>query len=72
MRSKVLEKGAGNGGEEVHVGRGVEALGEIARDRLDIGRSRFHQVDNGDVGNGISLRIKAPRNRATVSGPVDT
>jgi hypothetical protein len=29
---------------------------------LDVGRIRFHQIDNGDIGNRISLRMKAPRN----------
>lgn len=60
LGSKVLEEGPRDGGEEVHVGWGVEALGEIACNSLNISLIGLDQVDNGDIGNGVSLGVDIP------------
>lgn len=36
------------------------------RDRLDVGGGWFDEIDNGDIGNGISLRIDAPGSRVAL------
>jgi hypothetical protein len=68
LRGKVLEEGPRDGGEEVHVGRGVEPLGEIARDSLDVSLIGLDKVDNRDIGNGVSLGVDIPLEVLLVSG----
>lgn len=60
LGSKVLEEGPRYGGEEIHVGRRVETLGEIACDGLNVSLIGLNKVNDGDVGNGISLRVDIP------------
>lgn len=38
-------------------------MGKVSRDRLDVGRSRFEKVDDGDIGDRVSSRIDVSSNR---------
>ena len=67
LGSKVLEKGPRDGGEEVHVGWGVKALREIACNSLNVSLIGLDKVDNGDIGDGVSLGVDIPSVKFRVS-----
>lgn len=37
---------------------------EVASDRLNVSRGWLHQIDNGDIGNGVSLRVNVSMSSA--------
>lgn len=67
LRGKVLEKRPGNGGEEVHIGWGVEPLGKIACDGLYISLVGLDKVDDWNIGDWVSLGVDVPLNGLFVS-----
>lgn len=57
---KIFEEDAGEGGEEVDVGGGVEPLLQIGGDMLEVLGGRLEEIDDWNVGDRISCSCKVP------------
>ena len=60
LRGKIFQERAWHGGEEVDIGGGVEAAGQVFRNGLDIFGIGLDEIKNGDIGDGIASGVDVP------------